>query len=173
MHPQVLDLAKTMKLLLASADARAAAAAATKSGCQFCLSRLLGQGSINEHPPCAQQQVRAVCSGPSALSAMHVWLVTSNGCMKMLFRCTVWCSQFMLGSTPGLPIIFRKNRHLPQVAAAAVADVLPSCALCSLFAGECSTRAAATRAAQRTTSRSNYGRRCEGSRFHAQGHQQS
>jgi hypothetical protein len=69
MRLQVLDLAKTMKLLLASADARAAAAAATKSGCQACLSRHFGQESIQQQPPCTQQQVRAVSSGSPACSS--------------------------------------------------------------------------------------------------------
>ncbi|WIA18366.1 hypothetical protein OEZ85_009830 [Tetradesmus obliquus] len=54
---KVLDLAKTMKLLLGSADARAAAAAATKSGCQACLARLLGQGCMQDQEQALAQSL--------------------------------------------------------------------------------------------------------------------
>lgn len=67
---QVLDLAKTMKLLLGSADARAAAAAATKSGCQACLARLLGQG-------CMQHQEQALAQS-LAQQQVGVWCLRSN-----------------------------------------------------------------------------------------------
>jgi hypothetical protein len=94
MRLQVLDLAKTMKLLLASADARAAAAAATKSGCQACLSRLLGQGSTNEQAPCAQQQVRVMRSRALAFPGWHATALHSGpAAMHVLVQpasCVVW-----------------------------------------------------------------------------------
>lgn len=53
---QVLDLSKTMKLMLASPEACAAAAAATKTGCQFCMERLAQQASDAEQLQSSQHE---------------------------------------------------------------------------------------------------------------------